>query len=176
MKRTGVIHATRENAAAALTTGAVVMVYPGGEHELYRPTARRNKISFGGHTGYVTTAIEAGVPIVPAVSIGAQEAQLFLIRGERLSRLLGLTKLEYRIARTRVLPITFGFPFGFSILAVPLNVPLPTKIVTRVLPAIDIASRFGEDPDVDEVDEYVRTVMQAALDDLGRHRRLPMLG
>lgn len=152
------------------------MVFPGGEHELYRPTVSRNKITFGGHTGYVTTAIEAGVPIVPAVSIGAQEAQLFLIRGERLSRLLGLTKLEYKIARTRVLPITFGFPFGFSILAVPLNVPLPTKIITQVLPAIDIVARFGENPDVGEVDAYVRTVMQAALDEMGRRRRLPILG
>lgn len=122
-------------------------------------------------------AIEAGVPIVPVVSIGAQEAQLFLIRGERLARLLGLTSLEYKIGRTRVLPITFGFPFGFSILAVRLNVPLPTKIVTpRVLPAIDIATRFGVDPDVDEVDAYVRTVMQAALDEMSRHRRLPILG
>lgn len=30
MKRTGVIHATRQNAAAALAKGAVVMVFPGG--------------------------------------------------------------------------------------------------------------------------------------------------
>lgn len=117
-------------------------------------------------------AIEAGVPIVPVVSIGAQEAQLFLIRGERLARLLGLTSLDYKIGRTRVLPITFGF----SILAVPVNVPLPTKIVTRVLPVIDIATSLGEDPDVDEVDAYVRTVMQAALDEMSRHRRLPILG
>ena len=29
-------------------------------------------IDFGGRPGYVNTAIEAGVPIVPAVSIGAR--------------------------------------------------------------------------------------------------------
>jgi hypothetical protein len=33
-------------------------------------------------------------------------------------------------------------------------------------PAIDITARFGEEPDVAEVDFYVRTVMQKALDKL----------
>jgi len=41
----------------------------------------RNVIDFKGRTGYVKSAIEAGVPIVPTVSIGAQESQLFLSRG-----------------------------------------------------------------------------------------------
>ena len=70
---------------SALLAG--VMVFPGGDHEVYRSTLQRNKIEFGGRTGYITTAIEAGVPIVPAVSVGAQETQLYLARGEWLSRL-----------------------------------------------------------------------------------------
>ena len=40
-----------------------------------------NTIDFGGRTGYIRTAINAGVPIVPAVGIGGQESQLFLSRG-----------------------------------------------------------------------------------------------
>ena len=59
---------------------------------------------------------------------------------------------------------------------IPPNVPLPTKIVTQVLEPIDIAARFGEDPDVDKVDEYVRSVMQQALSELAAKRRLPILG
>jgi 1-acyl-sn-glycerol-3-phosphate acyltransferase len=39
-----------------------------------------NVIDFKGRTGYVRVAIETGVPIVPVVSIGAQETQLFLSR------------------------------------------------------------------------------------------------
>ena len=54
--------------------------------------------------------------------------------------------------------------------------PLPAKIVTRVLEPIDVAAEFGEDPDVDEVDRHVRAVMQAALDELARERRFPVLG
>ncbi|OOK64906.1 hypothetical protein BZL30_9011 [Mycobacterium kansasii] len=49
------------------------------------------------------------------------------------------------------------------------------KIVTEVLDPIDITARFGEDPDIDEVDEYVRSVMQEALDKLAA-TALPVLG
>ena len=41
---------------------------------------------------------------------------------------------------------------------------------------IDVVARFGEDPDIDEVDAYVRSVMQTVLDRLGRERRFPVLG
>ena len=58
----------------------------------------------------------------------------------------------------------------------PVNVPLPTKIVTQVLEPVDIVAEFGENPDVDEVDDHVRHVMQVALDELARERRLPVLG
>jgi hypothetical protein len=72
-------------------------------------------------------------------------------------------------------PISFGFPFGLSVV-MPPNIPLPTKIVMKVLPPIDIVAEFGEDPDIDEVDAHVRHVMQRALDELAKERRLPVLG
>ena len=56
------------------------------------------------------------------------------------------------------------------------NFPLPTKIIYQVLEPIDIVAQFGEDPDVDDVDAHVRSVMQTALDRLGRQRRFPVLG
>lgn len=173
--RTGVIRATRDNAAKALATGAVVLVFPGGDFDVYRPTARENVINFGGRTGYVTTAIEAGVPIVPSVSIGGQEGQLFLTRGTWLSRALRLTKFERKVFRTNILPITFGFPFGFSVVT-PVNVPLPTKIVTEVLPPINVATESGDTPDVDGIDARVRGAMQKGLDNLAAERHFPILG
>jgi 1-acyl-sn-glycerol-3-phosphate acyltransferase len=168
--RLGVVDATRENAAAALNSDALVLVFPGGEYDSFRPTVSANKVDFNGHTGYVNTAIEAGVPIVPMVSIGGQETQLFLTRGTTLARRLGLTKL-----RLNVLPLSFGFPFGLTPI-VPANFPLPAKIVTEILEPIDVAALFGEDPDIDEVDAYVRSVMQRALDRLASQRRFPFLG
>ena len=170
LRRAGVIEASRENAAQALRDGAVVLVFPGGDYDAYRPTFTENVIDFAGRTGYVRTAIETGVPIVPVVSIGAQETQLFLARGDSIAKRLGLQRL-----RAQILPISVGFPFGLSVL-LPPNVPLPSKIVTRVLEPIDIAAEFGEDPDVDEVDLHVRAVMQKALDELACERRYPVLG
>ncbi|MGB9223889.1 lysophospholipid acyltransferase family protein [Mycobacterium sp.] len=168
--RLGVIHASRENAAKALHSGAAVLVFPGGDYDAFRPTLSQNVIDFDGRTGYVSAAIEAGVPIVPAVSIGGQETQLFLTRGDRLAKRLGLTRI-----RMEILPLAFGFPFGLTVLF-PANMPLPSKIVTQVLEPIDIRAQFGDDPDVDQVDAHVRAVMQHALDRLGRQRRFPVLG
>ena len=170
-RKTGFIGANHENADEALRSGGVVIVFPGGDYDVYRPTLSENKIDFDGRTGYVRAAINAGVPIVPSVSIGGQQAQLFLSRGEWMAKTLRLDKL----LRAKILPISFGFPFGLSAV-VPVNLPLPTKIVAQVLPAIDIVAEFGEDPDVDEVDAHVRHVMQRALDELAKERRLPVLG
>lgn len=173
-RRTGVIRATRENAAKALASGSPVLVFPGGDFDVYRSTLRENTIDFDGRTGYITTAIEANVPVVPAVSIGGQESQFFVSRGRWLSRALRLTKLERKFFRTDILPITFGFPFGLSVLA-PVNMPLPTKLVTEVLPPINVA-KFADAHDVKRVDAHVRWVMQKGLKELAAQRHYPVIG
>ena len=168
--RTGFIPATPGNAAQALASDALVMVYPGGDYDAMRPTSKQNVIDFNGRTGYVRAAVEAGVPIVPMVSIGGQETQLFLSRGTWLAKRLGL---KQRL-RSEMAPLTFGFPFGLTLGGV--NVPLPAKLVTQVLPPIDIRDQFGISPDIDEIDTHVRTVMQAELNRLVAQRRVPFLG
>lgn len=172
LEAAGFIRANRNNAAAALRAGGVVVVFPGGDYDAYRPTSVSNTVDFNGRTGYVKTALKAGVPIVPMVSIGGQENQFYLSRGGWLARQLGLKKLM----RSDILPITFGFPFGFSLLILPLNLPLPTKIVTKTLEPIDVVAEFGVDADPAVVDDHVRSVMQAALDELAAARRFPILG
>jgi 1-acyl-sn-glycerol-3-phosphate acyltransferase len=170
-RRTGFIRANHENADEALRSGGVVVVFPGGDYDVYRPTLSENVIDFDGRTGYVRAAINAGVPIVPAVGIGGQESQLYLSRGMGLAKALRLDKLM----RVKILPISVGFPFGLSAV-LPVNVPLPTKIVMQVLEPIDVIAQFGEDPDIEAVDAHVRKVMQKALDGLAKERRLPVIG
>jgi 1-acyl-sn-glycerol-3-phosphate acyltransferase len=170
LRRAGFIPANRRNAEAALRSGGVVIVFPGGDYDAYRPTTVANTIDFNGRTGYVRTAQDAGTPIVPVVSIGGHENQLYLSRGTWLARRLGLDEL----IRSDILPISVGVPFGLSVL-LPLNIPLPSKIVTQVLEPID-PTAFGTDPDVDEIDAHVRRVMQDALDRLAQQRRYPILG
>ncbi len=73
-------------------------------------TGRRlsaNKIDFGGRTGYIKAAINAGVPIVPMVGIGGQETQLFLSRGTGVAKALGPIA---RLARTKIVPVSLRFP------------------------------------------------------------------
>lgn len=169
--KTGFIRASHENADEALRSGGVVVVFPGGDYDVYRPTLAENRIDFDGRKGYIRAALNAGVPLVPAVAIGGQESQLYLSRGSGLAKALRLDKL----LRAKILPLSFGFPFGLSAV-LPINAPLPTKIVMQVLEPIDIVAEFGENPDIDAVDAHVRTVMQAALDALAAERRLPILG
>lgn len=170
--RVGFIRASHDNAEEALRAGAVVIVFPGGDYDACRPTLRANTIDFRGRTGYVKTALSAGVPIVPVVGIGGQETHFFVSRGRWLAAALQLDK---RFGAKQV-PLTVGFPFGFSVGGLPLNVPLPAKIVQQVLPPIDIRAEFGDDPDITQVDAYVRAVMQRGLDELAGRRRLPVIG
>ena len=170
MRRLGFVPAHRESAQDVLASGAVTIVFPGGDYDSFRPTLRANIIDFDGRTGYVRTALKAGVPIVPVVSIGGQEAQFHLTRG----RWLGRHSPFRGLMRSDLFPLAVGFPFG--LVPAGLNIPLPTKIVTEVLDPIDIEAEFGPDPDITEVDAAVRARMQAALDELARERRFPVIG
>lgn len=171
-ERLGLIPASPENARHALTSGAPVMVFPGGDYEAVRPSRDRYVVDFGGRRGFVRTALDAGVPIVPVVTIGGQETHWYLTRGEGLAKALRLDKL----ARVKVLPLQLGLPFGLSVAGVlPPNVPLPAKLVTQVLDPIDLAE-FGDDPDVDVVATEVQRRMQAAMDRLAQERRFPIIG
>ena len=171
MRKAGFVNATRENAHRILTSGAVTIVFPGGDFDSFRPTSKQALIDFNGRTGYVRTALEADVPIVPIVSIGGQESQLYLWHGEPLAKLFGLQKLM----RSDYFPVSLGFPFGLTF-AFPPNLPLPTKITTQVLDPVHIRAEFGDDPDIAEVDAEIRSRMQDALDGLSRARRFPIIG
>jgi 1-acyl-sn-glycerol-3-phosphate acyltransferase len=169
-RRIGLIPASTANAVHAMRSGGIVLVFPGGLYDAFRPTLNANTVDFNGRTGYVKTAVEAKVPIVPSVSIGGQQSQFFLTRGGWLAKRLGLGRF-----RSEVLPISVGFPFGLSVI-VPPNLPLPTRIVAKMAEPIDFADRFGDDPDIGEVDAHVRAVMQTCLDELASERRFPILG
>jgi 1-acyl-sn-glycerol-3-phosphate acyltransferase len=172
LRKYGTVAASPENAERALASGAAVLVYPGGDHEVHRPSWEGNTISFDGRSGFVRLALDHDVPIVPVVSIGGQETALFLSRGEGISKLLRLD----RLFRLKVLPISIAVPWGLNVGDMLGHVPLPAKITIEVLPAIDLREQFGPEPDVGEVYEHVTTTMQETLDALAAERRLPILG
>ena len=172
IRKWGTVPANHENAERALAMGAALLVYPGGDHESYRPTADANKVDFGGRSGYVELALKAGVPIVPVVSVGGQETAFFLTRGQGAAKLLQLD----RLFRIKVLPIQIAPPFGITVFDLPMRLPLPAQVTIQVLPPVDLAERFGKDPDRDEVSEALLADMQDALDVLAGERDLPVVG
>jgi 1-acyl-sn-glycerol-3-phosphate acyltransferase len=172
LRKYGTVAASRDNARKALQAGAAVLVYPGGDYEVHRPSWEGRRVDFGGRKGFLALALEEGVPIVPVVSIGGQETALFLSRGERLAKLLALD----RLFRLKVLPISLGLPWGINVGDMLGHVPLPAKITIEALPAIDLNREFGADPDLDEVYDHLVRLMQETLDALAAERRFPVLG
>jgi len=172
LRKSGTVSASHEHAEQALKAGAPVLVYPGGDWETHRPSWRGNEIDFAGRKGFIRLALDAGVPIVPVVSIGGQETALFLSRGGGLARALRLD----RLLRLKVLPISIALPWGLNIGDFAGHIPLPAKITIEVLPPIDLEREFGSDPDLDQVYDHVTAQMQEALDGLAAERRLPVIG
>ena len=111
LRKFGTVAASHENAEKALKAGAALLVYPGGDYEVHRPSWESNKVDFGGRKGFIRLALAHDVPIVPIVSIGGQETALFLSRGEGLAKMLMLD----RFFRLKVLPISLALPWGLNV-------------------------------------------------------------
>lgn len=172
LSRYGTVPASPENMRRVLERDAALLVYPGGDHETYRPSWESAEIDFAGRTGFVKLAIEHDTPIVPVVAIGGQETALFLGQGRQIAKLLRLNSLF----RLKVFPAQVGPPFGLTVLDLPGRIPLPAKITVRALPKIDLKKRLGANPDVDEAYELVTGTMQRALHKLDDERSLPVIG
>ena len=171
VRKYGTVAADPGNAELALKSGAAVLVYPGGDYEVFRPSWESGNVDFGGRKGFIRLALDMDVPLQPVVSIGSQETALFLSRGERLAKLAGLDKL----LRLKTAPIMLGLPFGLMP-GVFGHLPLPAKITIQVLPKIDLKERYGEDPDIDQIYDDVMYRMQDVLESLSDERRLPVIG
>jgi len=172
LRKYGTVAANPENANKALDSGAALLVYPGGDYEVHRPSWDSAKVDFGGRKGFIRLALDKDVPIVPVVSVGGQETALFLSRGERLAKLLRLDSMF----RLKVLPISLAVPWGLNVGDMLGHWPLPAKITIQVLEPIDLEKRYGNNPDIDEIYFDVISSMQDALRGLQAERRLPLVG
>ena len=170
LRKFGTVAANHENAQMALESGAALLVYPGGDYEVFRPSWERHKVDFGGRKGYVRLAREAGVPIVPIASVGGQETALFLDRGQWLAKLLMVDKL----ARLKSVPISLALPWGINIGDLAGHIPLPAKIVVEAQRPIAAAEVEAADDDV--VHKKVVESLQAGVDRLAAERRFPVIG
>jgi 1-acyl-sn-glycerol-3-phosphate acyltransferase len=172
LRKYGSMAASHKHAEEALKAGAAVLVFPGGDWEVHRPSWERNKIDLAGRKGFIKLALNADVPIVPVVTIGGQETALFLSRGAWLAKLTGAD----RYLRLKVLPISLALPWGLNVGDLFGHLPLPAKITIEVGAPIDLREQFGPEPDIDEVYDHITGLMQETLDGLAAERRFPILG
>ncbi len=139
----GVVPGRLDYAEKLIDQGQAVLLFPGGEEEVFRPVTQRNQIQFGGRMGFVRLALRHRVPVLPVVSYGAQDVNLFLSRGHDAARLLQLNRM-----RVDILPLVAGLPFGLVPGFTPL-LPLPTKITLEFQPALswpELAPEAAADP------------------------------
>ena len=172
VSKAGAIEARSENVQGVLEGGGVVIVFPGGDHEAYRPWHRRNEIDFAGRTGFVKEALQHQVPIIPSVSHGVQDGTVVLYRGERLAQALPYM----RNWRLKVYPVMIGPPWGIS-LGLPAF-PLPTKATVQLCEAIDVTEGGRHGPEAADDDavvqagyDLVTSTMQRVLDGLVAERK-----
>jgi 1-acyl-sn-glycerol-3-phosphate acyltransferase len=170
----GVLPAAADSMATALAEGRDVAVWPGGEVDSLRPWVERDRANLAGRKGFVKMAIRAGVPIVPIATVGGADAMPVLIRGDGLSRALRLDKL----LRLKVFPVAVSLPWGVAPAALP-QLPLPAKIRTRLMPAVEVdrnADRANDEDYVDKKYDEVQSSIQRGMDALARKRAFPLFG
>jgi 1-acyl-sn-glycerol-3-phosphate acyltransferase len=172
VQRYGTVPASPKNMARALERDAALLVYPGGDHETFRPSWESDTVDFAQRTGFIKLALEHNVPIVPVVAIGGQETALFLGQGGALAKRLRLD----RLLRLKVLPAALGPPFGLTVLDLPLRVPIPAKISIEVLKPIDLREQLGSGVAVKDGYGLVTSTMQRVLSRLDEERDLPVIG
>ncbi|MEU5404371.1 lysophospholipid acyltransferase family protein [Streptomyces sp. NPDC005963] len=112
-RKAGHTLACAEDAERLLQRGEVVGVMPEGFKGIGKPFSDRYKLQRFGRGGFVSTALRAGVPIVPCSIVGAEEIYPMIGNSKTLARLLGIPYF----------PITPTFPWLGPLGAV----PLPTK-------------------------------------------------
>lgn len=173
MHRLGIVPANHVNARRALAMRAAVAVFPGGDHEVFRPWRQRSRIDFGGHTGFIALAISSGVPVIPMTIHGAHQSTLVLTRGRRLAHAAGIDRLHIN-----VFPFIWNIPFGVTPAFVP-SLQLPSKVTVQFGPPLDW-SRYGarraRDPDVLRACyRQITGTMQGALNRLARENPQPVL-
>ncbi len=159
-----------EVARRILARGDALLVFPGGDLDACRPFRDRYRVVFGDRAGFVKTAREAGVPIVPLALTGPHACYVTPIDTRRLANLI---RLERR--GLKAMPLTVGMLLflaaGIAALVehalwpvalgafIQMWVPLPTRIEAEVLEPIVP----GPDETDAQVAERVRTAMEAAI-------------
>lgn len=150
----GHTNANRDEAFRLLKNGKLVGVWPEGFSGVGKTWMRRYELQQFGKGGFVATAKEANVPLIPLAIVGAEEAYPMVANIEPLAKLF---KLPY-------FPVTPTFPILGPLGAI----PLPSKWIIefgKPIPASDLPSVYDEKAVLDFAHHFRRQV-QTMVDEL----------
>ncbi len=180
----GGVRASSAAGLEPLARGLPVLVFPGGDVDALRPFSARDRVVWGGRRGFLRTARDAGVPVVPLVISGSHAQYTLLPGGPLIARLLGLRRL-----RLATWPLPLGgwvflgalggwlagaLPwYAVAVAAAGAVCPNPTRIDYRFL-APEAPPGVGVDgAALAEKAEALRSRMETALVEMGAKRRTP---
>jgi 1-acyl-sn-glycerol-3-phosphate acyltransferase len=158
-RRSGHTRADPEQAHKLLMAGQLVGTFPEGFKGIGKPFSERYRLQRFGRGGFVRTAVQARVPIIPCAIVGAEEIYPMIGNAEALARAL---RLPY-------FPVTPLFPWLGPLGAV----PLPSNWIiefSKPVATCDLAEVGDDDEQLADVADQVRDTIQARLDDLVTER------
>ncbi len=152
-RRSGHIRADRELAAKLLCAGELVGVFPEGFKGIGKPFSERYRLQRFGRGGFASTAIQAGVPIIPCAIVGAEE----------IYPMIGNARGVARVLRLPYFPVTPLFPWLGALGAV----PLPSNWIIEFCPPVTTDGAMSEEGGaVGRLADTVRDTIQHKLDEL----------
>ena len=119
-RRLGSVPSNRDDMQAALAAGVPVLVFPGGDHEAFRPIWQAGRVDFGGRHGFARVALAADVPIYPLAIVGSAWTAPVLWRSTWLLPRLWLVP---HLTGVRRWPLTLLAVLGATLLWVALPTP-----------------------------------------------------
>jgi 1-acyl-sn-glycerol-3-phosphate acyltransferase len=182
--RIGGVRASSAAGLEPLARGFPVLVFPGGDVDALRPFAARYRVCWGGRHGFLRTARDANVPVLPLVISGSHAQYTLLPGGPLVARFFGLRRL-----RLATWPVTLGgclvaaalagwlgglLPgYAVALSALVAVWPNPTRIDYQFLPAEPAPAATMEGAALAECAEGLRCRMEVALGMLATERRTP---
>jgi 1-acyl-sn-glycerol-3-phosphate acyltransferase len=165
-RKAGNTLACNPDAERLLSSGELVSVFPEGFKGVGKPYSQRYKLQRFGRGGFVTAALNTGMPIIPVSIVGAEEIYPLIGNIKPLARALGFPYF----------PVTPTFP-----LLGPLGaIPLPSKWIIEFgepIPTDIYADSAADDPMVVfNLTDRVRETIQQTLYRLLLRRGHPFLG
>jgi 1-acyl-sn-glycerol-3-phosphate acyltransferase len=108
----GGVKGTRANAHAALQGGQLVVCYPGGAHETFKPRHRRYMLRWENALGFARLAAEAQVPVVPFAGFGVDDTFAYPGDGRLGVQLAPQEKYRMPLVMPLPLPVQLSFAVG----------------------------------------------------------------